>query len=185
MPFYVVFCVVKTKTRMINKFLSSLILPCLICAALKTSAQESTNTAGGEAQGDGGSASFSIGLVDYLVSEGGDNLNCRYSSSGWYSASQGIQQSYEDERIVVSEAALNFSVFPNPVTSFFIIDAGNEDINGMSYELIDASGKLAMMGNIKDQMTQVKIQELSTGLYLLRFLQNNLEIKSHKLLLTN
>jgi hypothetical protein len=74
---------------------------------LKLSAQQSTNIAGGNASGTGGTVSFSVGQINYTTNIG---------TSG--SACQGVQQPFEIFAITnvndVKDLNINLSAFPNP-----------------------------------------------------------------------
>jgi hypothetical protein len=55
-----------------------------MCFTFKLSAQQSTNTAGGNATGTGGTVSFSVGQINYTTNIGTGGSAC-----------QGVQQPYE------------------------------------------------------------------------------------------
>ena len=95
-------------------------------------AQVSVNAAGGNAAGDGGFVSFSVGQTAFSANAG---LNG--------SVTQGVQQPYEISVLSVSENAenINLSVYPNPSTDYLYLTSSDE-ISGLSYQLFDMNGRL-------------------------------------------
>jgi hypothetical protein len=72
-------------------------------------AQESVNTAGGNASGSGGSVSYSVGQIVYTTNTGDNGT-----------VAQGVQQAYEISAVTGIEEANNISLivsaYPNPTT---------------------------------------------------------------------
>ncbi len=81
-------------------------------------AQESTTASGGEASGDEGTVSYSVGQVVYGTHSG---------TTG--SVSEGIQQPYAISVIIGLEETginLNISAFPNPTTDYLILKIADD-----------------------------------------------------------
>lgn len=122
-------------------------------------AQESVHSAGGNATGSGGSASYSIGQVAYTTASG---------SSG--SVAQGVQHAY-DILTGTPEVASGISVmaFPNPTSDQISLQVtegfGKEPL---TYQLFDVSGKLFMSGALQNQVTQLPTQNLAPAQYSIR-----------------
>ena len=75
-----------------------------LCVSLYS--QSNTVSAGGDADGDNGSISYSIGQVVYTSAQGSNgNVN------------QGVQQPYDVGVVTgIEEAGINLSVFTNPTS---------------------------------------------------------------------
>ena len=90
------------------------------CFSVNLSAQQAVVSAGAEAEGSGGTASFSIGQVFYNVSSGNNGYIV-----------QGVQQPYEISVISSIHDAENIklttSVFPNPVSEFLTLKIKDAD----------------------------------------------------------
>jgi hypothetical protein len=95
-------------------------------------AQSRTDAVGGEATGSGGTASYSVGLIDYQVHVG---------STG--SHTDGVQQPYELFVVRVDDGLENagITVYPNPTSEFVVLDVGNLAFDEMRYVLCDLNGK--------------------------------------------
>ncbi len=78
----------------------------------------------------------------------------------------------ESNALMVNE----FSVYPNPTNSSFVIDSANNEIQ--NWELFDLSGKLVVKGN---QPTG-SVEGLAKGTYVLKVSLKNKEVKTHKLI---
>jgi hypothetical protein len=95
--------------------LLSILFPGMLFAGI-THAQQTANTAGGNATGSGGSASYSVGQPFYTTSTG---------NSG--SVAQGVQHAYEIFSIGIKETALDISImaYPNPTTDGLTLQINN------------------------------------------------------------
>ena len=147
-----------------------IISTCLITSSIF--AQESSNSSGGDATGNGGQVSYSIGQVAYTNHIGSNgNIN------------QGVQQPIEIFSIGVEkvDADINLSVYPNPSTSllqlsfkeFFKFDA--------SFQLMDISGKILSSSKVLKENTEISILEYPSGIYLLQLFTKNKNLKSFKI----
>jgi hypothetical protein len=136
-------------------------------------AQESANTSGGDATGNGGNVSYSIGQVVYTINTG---------SAG--SVAQGVQQAYEISSVGINDTTLNISLtaFPNPTTenlTLIISDYNNEKL---SYQLFDMQGKQLTNEQITAQQTQIDMSSLPTATYFINIVnQENKKIQSFKI----
>jgi hypothetical protein len=139
-----------------------------------TLAQQSINSAGGDATGIGGSIAYSIGQVVYTTNN---------SNSG--SVAQGVQHAYEIFAVNTTESGLNISLtaFPNPTrdnVTIQIIDYNNERL---SYQLFDTHGRRLINGQINSHQTQINTVSLPAGAYyIFVFNQDNLKLQTYKLI---
>lgn len=137
-------------------------------------AQQSINSAGGDATGTGGSVAYSIGQLVYTTNS---------SNSG--SIAQGVQHTYDFFAVNTSESALNISLtaFPNPtrdIVTMQIIDYNNEKL---SYQLFDTHGRRLINGQINSHQTQINTASLSAGAYYIFVVnQDNLKLQTYKLI---
>ena len=86
----------------------------LVCGTKELYSQSNTVSAGGQATGAGGTASYSIGQLNYITKTGGGS-----------SISEGLQSAYEISTITgIEETNINLSVsvYPNPSNGFLILN---------------------------------------------------------------
>ena len=138
-------------------------------------AQEAIPAAGGDATGNGGSVSYSIGQVDYSTNT---------SANG--SVSEGVQQPYEIFVITGTEVfpsvSLSCKAFPNPATDFLILSVGESEKENLSYRLSDLNGRVIASGKVIEEQTKIQMGTLRNGNYFLSVVMNNAEIKTFKII---
>ena len=139
-------------------------------------AQESTNSSGGEASGDGGSVSYSVGQVVYGTHSG---------TTG--SVSEGIQQPYEISVIIGLEETginLNISAFPNPTTDYLILKIANEAIQESRFTitLYDLNGRVIEQQVVISNETAIDMNSLNAATYILKVNNENQEVKTFKII---
>ena len=137
-------------------------------------AQESINSAGGNAKGSGGTVAYSIGQVVYTTNT---------ASNG--TVAQGVQQAYEIQSLEVSEVkpTISLKVFPNPTTSNLTLQISEYNNEEYSYLLYDMLGKALSKGQIKSQRTQINTSGLPSATYIIN-VQNkaNQNVQSFKII---
>ena len=148
-------------------------------AVTSLQAQETVTTTGGEANGGGGSASYTVGQVFYTT-QTGTNGN---------SVAQGVQQPFEISVVTGIEQAKNInlicSAYPNPTTDYLIlkVDASTTlSIQSMSYQLFDINGKLLENKKIEGNKTSIVMGNLVPAIYFLKVFDNNKEVKTFKII---
>lgn len=138
-------------------------------------AQESVNTTGGNASGSGGSASYSVGQLVYTTSTG---------SAG--SVAQGVQQAWEISVITAIEQARDInlicSAYPNPTSDLLTLKIDNYDNENLSYKLFDSNGKPLESKKISGNETAITMTNLLSGLYFLKVIDRQIEIKTFKII---
>jgi hypothetical protein len=139
-------------------------------------AQESTSSSGGEASGDGGTVSYSVGQVVYGTHSG---------TTG--SVSEGIQQPYEISVIIGLEETginLNISAFPNPTTDYLILkiadDAHQE--SRFTITLYDLNGRVIEQQVVVSNETAIDMASLNAATYILKVNNENQEVKTFKII---
>jgi len=159
------------------RLIKLLVLSCLILflgTAIIT-AQEVVPASGGNATGDGGSASYSVGQMVYTV----------YSGSNG-SVAQGVQQPYEISVVTSTEEfadiILNISAYPNPAKDILVLSIGESDKENLSYQLFDQQGKIISDANILNNETSIDMKNLLPANYLLRVNYQGKEVKTFKII---
>ncbi len=133
--------------------------------------QSSVQSAGADAQGNGGSASFTVGQVVYTTNTG---------SSG--SSHQGVQQPYEFYTITSIEEGtdilLSSTVFPNPAQTTVSLSVDDIFDGTLRYELYDLMGKQIQTDKIDSKTTAIPLQECASGTYMLKIRKDNSILKT-------
>jgi len=136
--------------------------------------QQSSNAAGGDATGSGGSVAYSVGQLVYTTHTG---------STG--SVAQGVQQAYEIFSIGINETELNssLSLFPNPIVDNLTLQISDFNKEKLSYILFDTQGKLLRNGQVTAQQTQINTASLLPATYFIKVLnQENKQVQSFKII---
>jgi hypothetical protein len=158
---------------LINKFISIYIF--LLVPLLPVIAQETIPASGGNASGNGGSVSYTVGQVVYTTNAG---------TSG--SEAQGVQQPYEISVVTGNEQFKNInltcSVFPNPTSDLITLKIDGGIPLKLIASLYDINGKQLLIKNVNSNETTIPIGTQIPGAYFLKLTNNNQEIKSFKII---
>lgn len=152
-------------------FITSLLL--YATSASTATAQEALATSGGNGSGSGGSNSYTVGQVAYT-----------YSNDGNYSISDGVQQAYEVSQISgIQDHKIELSVttYPNPTTDFLTLSFQELPAGEISFDLLDASGKLIRTENVYSVESKINLKEQPVGLYYLVLRINNKQNSAYKI----
>jgi hypothetical protein len=143
----------------------------LVSAPATIQAQEAVIPSGGNASGNSGSLSYSVGQVAYIMCSSEDGC-----------ITQGVQQPYE---IYVEVGMKNdrgidlFSaIYPNPVKDELILQVRDHSKPGLVYRLFDLNGYLLEKGEILNSLTSIPMGHLSSGTYLLHVTLNDKTIQT-------
>lgn len=141
------------------------------CISIMSWSQQNTVSSGGEATGTGGTASYSVGQIDYSNTTGSNgNIN------------QGVQQPFEFFLVNLDEETFaNVQLFPNPTNDFIILQIENIT-DYEKFVLLDVNGKLIAEGNIETLETHIDMRELANGQYHLTIQNSNNDIQSIKII---
>jgi hypothetical protein len=145
-----------------------------LLASFTLHAQQTIPATGGDATGSGGSASYSVGQIVYTTHTGSNGT-----------ISQGVQQSYEIftlSNAALSTVNLTATTYPNPTSDYVVLDISDDGLTDLSYVLYDIQGKPILNATISSKDTQIDMQSLSAGTYLLNVNQNNQKLKSFKII---
>lgn len=127
-------------------------------------AQEVISASGGEANGGGGSVSYSVGQVVYSSNKGINGT-----------VSQGVQQAFEIFEITNVEEVIDLKclVYPNPTIGFLTLQVKGEDYGDLFFQLFDMTGKLVEREKIVNDETNIVMNGLGAGIYVLKVVQTN------------
>ena len=136
-------------------------------------AQKSIPASGGEATGNEGSVSYTVGQVVYTTNTGTNGA-----------MAQGVQQPYEIS-VVAGIADANginliLSAYPNPATEYIMLKADKTE--NLTYQLYDINGKLLENKKIESNETNIVMSNFVNAIYFLKISDNNKEVKTFKII---
>jgi hypothetical protein len=141
-------------------------------------AQEALPVSGGNALGDNGSLSYSVGQVIYTAVIGNS-----------VTLSQGVQQPYEISVVTgvekVAGIGILVSAYPNPAADFLTLKIDGPAISGiqsMEYMLLDMNGRLLRSEKISGSETLIEMTGFVPAIYFVKVTQSNTEIKTFKII---
>ena len=138
-------------------------------------AQQSLNAAGGNASGNQGTVSYSVGQLFYQSIHG---------SNG--SVAQGVQHPYEIWVVTGIEQAEGISLmataYPNPTSDQLILNIGQFDTHDLFFQIFDIYGKLLKKDRITTEQTFIDMASLAPAIYFVRISQANREVKTFKII---
>ena len=151
-----------------------LILFCVLMTGIGAFAQSAVTASGGEASGNSGNLSYSIGQTFCSANAG---------TSG--QINEGVQQPYEiydvtDVQSAISEV-ISLSAFPNPTSDFLTLRIESDDIEGFDCAMYDISGKEILQKRIISSETSLNVQQLPSATYFVRVTKEKKELKSFKI----
>ena len=157
------------------KKIIKLLMLLLFIVSAQLQAQEALPATGGDAGGDGGSASYTVGQVIYTTVTGADGT-----------VSQGIQQPYEIEVVTgIPEASgigLSVMAYPNPATNYLMVKVKDYEISGLQYYVYSINGKLLQVVKASGEETRIEINNLTSGTYFIKIIDDKQEIKTFKII---
>jgi hypothetical protein len=151
-----------------------ILVACLLLSTQLIYAQENIPASGGNATGSGGSSSYSVGQLVYTTN----------TDTGG-TVSQGVQQSFELFTLSNPELTtvnLTAVTYPNPTSDYVVLKITDSTLDNLSYKLIDVNGKAISNGIVTNGDTQINMQQLEMGMYILKVKQNNQELKIFKII---
>ena len=118
--------------------------------------QNAVSTTGGHIKSSGGSTSFTVGQVAYVLKKGnGSYLN------------EGVQQVYTKKTTPVEELVYlkEVQLYPNPThETMTLILSSKEDVQ-VRYTIMDNLGKEIRNGNILSEKSEISLRDLPSGNY--------------------
>lgn len=140
-------------------------------------AQQAIVASGGNAFGNNGSSSYSVGQVAYTNQVGANG-----------SISHGVQQPFEIFTLGTDnfpEIILTMTVYPNPTTNWINLSIQNYTDENRSYQLFDINGRMIQSQKIIQSETQISMENLSAAIYILQVSDNDNTIKTFKIIKNN
>lgn len=136
-------------------------------------AQSNTLSSGGQAIGAGGTSSYSIGIIDYISSDG---------SGG--QVSQGLQQPFELFVTEVNgpEEAISARIFPNPSSDGVMVEVPEAGNMGFRFCFTDLNGKEIAQGTVTDNQTFIPLSGISAGSYFITIYRDDVKAKTFQLI---
>ncbi len=139
-------------------------------------AQEVIPVTGGEAGGNSGSASYTVGQIVYTTQTG----------TNGHTVAEGVQQPYEISVVTgIPEARdirLSLTVYPNPATDHLTVKVENYEIANLHFLVFNMNGELLQQVKATGKETTIPVLGLSPGSYFVKVLDNKKEIKVFKII---
>ncbi len=159
--------------KQIKKYIFFLLLFCLCPKIIK--AQAGIVAAGGTSTGSGGNFTYSSGQVVYR----------QFTGTGGFII-EGVQQPWEISIVTSIENTddinLECEIYPNPTAGFLRLTIRSFEDDNMSFRLYDINGILLQDYQIEATETVISLSKLRVGVYLLKIIKNNREVKVFKII---
>jgi hypothetical protein len=142
------------------KLIKKSIIPIVVFISFGFSSfgQNALSAAGGHFKSSGGSTSFTVGQVAYVLKKGtGSYLN------------EGVQQVYTKKTTPIEELVYlkEVQLYPNPTQETFnLIISTKEDVQ-VRYTIMDYLGKEIRNGNILSEKSEISLRDLPSGNYFI------------------
>jgi Secretion system C-terminal sorting domain len=82
----------------------------------------------------------------------------------------------------LTAVTLSALMYPNPTTDKIILSLKKSDLMDLSYVLYDLNGKTLSSALVQQAETPISMQNLTSGVYILKVNQNNTELKTYKII---
>ena len=140
-------------------------------------AQSAIVPVGGDAQGNGGSVSYTVGQMA---------VESTANSNGSISVAEGVQQPYEIMTVGVDDypqIALDAVVYPNPTENIAQLQLNGFEIpaDGLRATLYDGNGKQLQSVTVTNDLTAFQIGQYATGTYYLEVRDGKRVLKTFKI----
>ena len=151
------------------------VISLILLAVMSISAQSALVGTGGEANGNGGSVSYSVGQIAV-----------QSNSESSTSISEGVQQPYEIDVVGVDNypgITLNAVVYPNPTSGNVQLTIDNVQFEG-EVKVFDANGKYLLSKQIEGETTQLDLSPYAPGTYYVKVCNGKDVMKTFKVVKT-
>lgn len=136
--------------------------------------QETVPATGGDANGSGGSVSYTVGQILYGSYSGTNGTEI-----------QGIQQPYEISIVTAvdnfEEINLQCSVYPNPTRGITKLLFESPDFENLRIRLFNINGVLLLDKKVESSETHISLENLPSSIYILKVFHSNKEVKVFKI----
>ncbi len=138
--------------------------------------QNAITASGGNATGDGGSASYSVGQIVYTTN----------TSETYGSVAQGVQQPYEISVVTALEKSENISlemkIYPNPSSDFLRLKIEGSEVEDLRYQLYNINGNMLLDNKLMGTESDISMQNFPPSTYILKVIRGNKEMKTFKII---
>jgi hypothetical protein len=136
-------------------------------------AQESINAGGGDIIDPAIGVSYSLGQPFFEPVTNAES-----------SVTPGIQQAYEISIIsgLPEITGLQLQAYPNPATDYLNLSFPGFNEKKYTMTLIDQSGRIIYIDEIKNELSQIEVQALASGVYFLQIAEKEQQIKVFKII---
>ncbi len=157
------------------RFLSVGTFLCLLLCFSSVKAQLAIPCTGGIANGTGGSATFSIGQVNYITNLGANGTVC-----------QGVQHAFEIF-VVSGFEDVNYSniqllVYPNPTNDYLKLQVNASNVKCRVYQVLDSNGKLISAKLIENSETIIDLVNCASAIYYINIIEEEKILKTFKVI---
>jgi hypothetical protein len=143
---------------------------------LNLQAQKVISATGGDANGTGGSVSYTIGQM----------FNSTQTGTNGFLITEGVQQAYEIFTLTSVPQAENISleilVYPNPVTEYLTIQLNDYETADLQFKIFNMKGNLLKTVKAKGNETLINASGFSSGIYFVKITDNQKLIKTFKII---
>jgi hypothetical protein len=142
------------------KLIKKSIIPIVVFISFGFSSfgQNALSAAGGHFKTSGGSTSFTVGQVAYVLKKGtGSYLN------------EGVQQVYTKKTTPIEELVYlkEVQLYPNPTQETFNLIISTKENVQVRYIIMDYLGKEIRNGNILSEKSEISLRDLPAGNYFI------------------
>jgi hypothetical protein len=105
-------------------------------------------------------------------------------STGTAVLTQGFHQPDLEVTVIQSLDGLPYTVeaYPNPTDELLLIQLKNAEARDFQYHLFDMNGKILEQNSLESDITAVNMQNYPAGVYLLKVMQKDTEIKTFEII---
>lgn len=132
-----------------------------------------SDVSGGNASGQGGSISYSVGQVFFTVNQ-----------SFEYFILEGVQQPnpLTETPSIDDIDNFTFTAYPNPFIDVLYVKADDFENKDLQYLLFDIQGNLLRRIRVKEKTTEISLYNLQAAAYLLKIFKGDLNVTTLKLI---
>jgi hypothetical protein len=136
--------------------------------------QQTIPATGGNANGSGGSVSYTVGQILYSTISGSNGT-----------VVQGVQQPYEISVVTAirntEDINLKCLVYPNPTVGVTKLVFESPDFENVRLQIFDINGVILKEIKVESKETEISLENLSSSVYFLKVIKNNMEVKIFKI----
>jgi hypothetical protein len=147
-----------------NSKLNILLFAAFFIVTAEGNSQDVLASAGGNAAGQGGSASYTVGQIFFA----------NYNAANLL-VSEGVQQPVEIYTLsnTVPLTPIGVKVYPNPADNAVFLVLNQLNSETINYNLVDINGKLLKKGELSSLETAISLDKLPSGIYILHVTNTN------------